>query len=107
VRQRIAESGFETKASGGAALEIADLVVTPLGRWVAGMQARLDLDVVMSKPRRGPAGDRKGAGLVVLPRNSACGSSHLPVNGAYSHGTHAHGSGRWPTRQISLSADVR
>jgi len=73
LRRRIIDLVFETKTSGGAALEIADLVVTPLGRWVAGMPAKPDLDVVMSKLRRGPADDWKGAGLVVLPKESGRG----------------------------------
>ena len=73
LRRRIVALVFETKASGGAPLELADLVVTPLGRWVAGMPPKPDLDVVMSKLRRGPAGDWRGAGLVVLPKGSGRG----------------------------------
>lgn len=73
LRRRIAALVFETKASGGAPLELADLVVTPLGRWVAGMPPKPDLDVVLSKLRRGPTGDWRGAGLVVLPKESGRG----------------------------------
>ena len=73
LRRRIASFEFETKASGGAGLEIADLVVTPLGRWVAGMEPRPDLDVVRRKLRLGPSGQWQGAGLVVLPKESGRG----------------------------------
>ena len=73
LRRRIAGFEFATKATGGAGLEIADLVVTPLGRWVAGMPPKPDLDIVRSKLRRGPKGDWEGAGLVVLPKESGRG----------------------------------
>lgn len=73
IRRRITAFVFETKASGGPALEVADLVVTPLGRWVAGMPPKADLDVVMQKLRRGPGGEWRGAGLVVLPKESGRG----------------------------------
>jgi len=73
LRRRIAAFEFATKATGGAGLEIADLVVTPLGRWIAGMPPKPDLDIVRSKLRRGPNGDWEGAGLVVLPKESGRG----------------------------------
>jgi len=73
LRRRIAALEFATKATGGAGLEIADLVVTPLGRWIAGMPPKPDLDIVRSKLRRGPKGDWEGAGLVVLPKESGRG----------------------------------
>jgi hypothetical protein len=73
LRRRIAALEFATKRTGGAGLEIADLVVTPLGRWVAGMSPKPDLDIVRSKLRRGPKGDWEGAGLVVLPKESGRG----------------------------------
>jgi hypothetical protein len=73
LRRRIAALEFATKATGGAGLEIADLVVTPLGRWVAGMPPKPDLDIVHSKLRREPKGDWEGAGLVVLPKENGRG----------------------------------
>lgn len=73
LRRRIASFEFETKQSGGAGLEIADLVVTPLGRWVAGMPPKPDLTVIRSKLRRGPTGEWQGAGLVILPKESGRG----------------------------------
>lgn len=73
LRRRIAAFEFATKATGGAGLEIADLVVTPLGRWIAGMPPKPDLDIVRSKLRRGPKGAWEGAGLVVLPKGNGRG----------------------------------
>ncbi|HEX5643430.1 MAG TPA: hypothetical protein VFZ86_14000 [Thermoleophilia bacterium] len=73
LRRRIAAFDFVTKTTGGGGLEIADLVVTPLGRWVAGMAPRPDLDVVRAKLRRSPKGDWEGAGLVVLPKEDGRG----------------------------------
>ena len=73
LRRRIADFEFATKADGGPGLELADLVVTPLGRWIAGMPPKPDLDVVRGKLRRGPKGDWEGAGLVVLPKESGRG----------------------------------
>ena len=73
LQRRIAAFEFATKADGGAGLEIADLVVTPLGRWIAGMPPKPDLDVVRSKLRRGPKGDWEGAELVVLPKENGRG----------------------------------
>ncbi|HEY5167786.1 MAG TPA: DUF3800 domain-containing protein [Thermoleophilia bacterium] len=73
LRRRIAALEFATKVDGGAGLELADLVVTPLGRWMAGLPTKPDLDVVRGKLRRGPKGDWEGAGLVILPKESGRG----------------------------------
>ena len=47
-------------------LEIADLVVSPIGRFVAGRPPREDWTMVEAKLRR-RKGDYLGAGLVILP----------------------------------------
>jgi hypothetical protein len=47
---------FATKATGGIRLELADLVVSPVGRWVTGTPIRLGTDVVFGKLRTGPGG---------------------------------------------------
>jgi len=73
IGRRIASFEFHTKADGVTGLELADLVVAPLGRWVAGMSARPDLDIVVEKLRRGAGGSWKGAGLVVLPKEEGRG----------------------------------
>ena len=55
------------EATGSAGLETADLVVSPIGRFVAGKQPPEDWAVVESKLRR-RKGDNLGAGLVILPK---------------------------------------
>jgi hypothetical protein len=73
VTRRISSFAFRTKTQALAGLELADLIVSPLGRWVAGMPTRADLDVVIDKLRVGPSGSWRGAGLVVLPKESGRG----------------------------------
>ena len=53
--------------------ELADLVVSPLGRLVAGMPDRPDNEIVVGKLRTGPDGGWEGAGLVVLPSEKGRG----------------------------------
>ena len=62
TRQRL-----EGKGAGIAGLELADLVVSPIGRFVAGRQPREDWEIVESRLRR-RRGDYLGAGLVILPK---------------------------------------
>ena len=54
-------------------LELADLVVSPLGRLVAGMPDRPDTEIVVGKLRTGPDSGWEGAGLVVLPNEKGRG----------------------------------
>ena len=56
----------DRKAEMPPGLELADLVVSLLGRLVAGMPARPDAEIVVGKLRTGPDGGWEGAGLVVL-----------------------------------------
>ena len=67
IQERIAHLRLEGKGAGIAGLELADLVVSPIGRFVAGKHPRDDWAIVESKLRR-----RKdaylGAGLVILPK---------------------------------------
>ena len=73
IGRRIVSFDFRRKAEAQPGLELADLVVSPLGRWVAGMPSRPDTDVVFSKLRTGPGGRWEGAGLVVLPKEKGRG----------------------------------
>ena len=73
ISRRITALEFAPKAAGLAGLELADLAVSPIGRWVAGMPPKPDLEVVLGKLRRGPTGDWRGAGMVVLPKESGRG----------------------------------
>jgi hypothetical protein len=73
IGRRIVSFDFRRKAEALPGLELADLVVSPLGRWVAGMPSRPDTDVVFGKLRKGPGGSWEGAGLVVLPKEKGRG----------------------------------
>jgi len=58
----------EAKDANLAGLELADLVVTPIGRRVLGKPDREDYAIVESKYRRAPSGRIDGYGLIVLPK---------------------------------------
>jgi hypothetical protein len=83
INRRIASLEFRAKSDGVVGLELADLVVAPLGRWVAGMPARPDLDVVVEKLRRDRGGSWEGPGLVILPKEEGRGPlrSTRPTSG--------------------------
>jgi hypothetical protein len=67
IRDRVAHLRLERKQVGGVGLELADLVVSPIGRFVTGRPPREDWTIVESKLRR-RRGDYLGAGLVILPK---------------------------------------
>jgi hypothetical protein len=73
IARRITSLAFHRKTERLAGLELADLVVSPLGRMVADMPSRPDTDVVLGKLRTGPDGRWEGAGLVVLPKEEGRG----------------------------------
>jgi len=56
---------WKTENIGG--LQLADLVVSPIGRHILGKPDREDWTIVESKFRRGVDGDYAGRGLVILP----------------------------------------
>jgi hypothetical protein len=51
-----------------AGLQLADLVVSPIGRHVLGKPPKEDWRIVESRLRCNRRGDYRGYGLVVLPR---------------------------------------
>jgi hypothetical protein len=73
IGRRICSFDFRRKDEALPGLELADLVVSPLGRLVAGMPNRLDTDIVVGKLRTGPDGGWEGAGLVILPKGKGRG----------------------------------
>ena len=73
IARRISSLEFRRKTDREVGLELADLVVTPLGRWVAGMPGKPDLKVVRAKLRTRPDGSWEGAGLIVLPKEKGRG----------------------------------
>ena len=68
IERRIMALNLRGKATNVAGLQIADLVVTPIGRQVLGKTVKEDYRIVESKLRRSPSGRIEGYGLVVLPK---------------------------------------
>lgn len=70
VRERIVGLEHRHKHENVAALQLADLVVSPIGRHVLGKPEREDFRVVEGKLRRRPGdGGYLGVGLTVLPES--------------------------------------
>ena len=67
IKQRLDGLHLRDKKSRIAGLELADLVVSPIGRFVAGLPPREDFEIVREKLRRRD-GAYMGAGLVILPK---------------------------------------
>ncbi len=68
LRQHIGELHIRDKRENIAGLQVADLVVSPIGRHIIGKRPRHDWDIVRSKFRRNREGKYAGFGLVVLPK---------------------------------------
>jgi hypothetical protein len=67
IENRVLGLTLRGKSNEIAGLELADLVVSPIGRHVLGKTDREDFHIVESKFRRNAAGQYDGYGLVVLP----------------------------------------
>lgn len=68
VEQRIVALNLRAKQDNIAGLQLADLVVSPIGRHLLGKPDNDDWRIVNSKLRRNRAGKVEGYGLVVLPK---------------------------------------
>ena len=68
VRERISTLSLRDKKDNIAGLQVADLVVSPIGRHILGKPDKEDWEIVSSKFRRSPNGRVEDYGLVVLPR---------------------------------------
>jgi hypothetical protein len=68
IERRILGLNLRDKTDNVAGLQLADLVVTPVGRYVLGKTIKEDFEIVKSKFRRSRDGKIEGYGLVVLPR---------------------------------------
>jgi hypothetical protein len=66
VNKRISDLRSRGKSENIAGLQLADLVVTPIGRHVIGKSGHQDWEIVESKLRR-RGGRYEDAGLVILP----------------------------------------
>lgn len=68
VERRILALNLRDKKANLAGLQLADLVVTPIGRKVLGKMVKEDYQIVEQKFRCIPKGQIDGYGLVVLPK---------------------------------------
>ena len=68
IRDRIQSLTFRIKKGNVAGLQLADLVVSPIGRHLLGKQDNDDWLIVEQKLRRGPRGEVDGFGLVSFPK---------------------------------------
>jgi len=68
IDRRIQALTLRGKAENIAGLQLADLVVTPIGRHVLGKSIKEDYRIIESKFRHNWRGEVAGYGLVVLPK---------------------------------------
>ena len=68
IAHRVMALNLRGKSENLAGLQLADLVVTPIGRKVMGKPIKEDYRVVEQKFRRSPSGRVEGYGLIVLPK---------------------------------------
>lgn len=68
IEERIIALNLRSKRDNIAGLQLADLVVSPIGRHILGKPDREDWVIVEEKLRRGPRGTVEGYGLVVFPK---------------------------------------
>jgi len=66
IRHRIVELASRHKRENNAALQLADLIVSPIGRFVLGKSVHEDFSIIESKFCR-QENTYNGHGLVVLP----------------------------------------
>ena len=67
VRNRIGGLACIPKSQNISGMQLADLVASPIGRFVLGKPVKPDFEIVRRKLRGGPC-DYSGRGLVVLPK---------------------------------------
>ena len=67
IARRVEAFNFVSTSDAPAGMELADAVVSPLGRMLLGKRTLIDQSVVQAKLRRGPDGREWGRGLIVLP----------------------------------------
>jgi len=70
VRRNVGDILIKEKNQNIAGLQIADLLVSPIGRHVIGKAPKEDWKIISNKLRRGPHGNYMGFGLVVLPQKN-------------------------------------
>ena len=73
INRCITGINVRAKSPDETGLQLADLVVGPIGRMVLAKPTHEDHKIIESKFRRSPGGHLEGAGLVVLPRERGRG----------------------------------
>lgn len=69
IQKRIGQLTLRDKKANIAGLQLADLVISPIGRYVIGKQPMKDWLIIESKFRRQPGhSDYLGSGLIILPK---------------------------------------
>jgi hypothetical protein len=68
IESRIVGLNLRSKTENIAGLQLADLVVSPIGRHVLGKPEREDFRIVREKLRKNAQGEYRGFGLVTLPK---------------------------------------
>ncbi len=68
IEERLVGLNIRSKSDNIAGLQLADLIVSPIGRHVLGKSAKNDWEIIKNKFRRGTDGRIEGFGLVVLPQ---------------------------------------
>ena len=68
IEENISQLVTKPKNDNVAGLQLADLVVSPIGRFVLDRSVKEDFKIIESKFRRDGRGRYEGAGLVVLPK---------------------------------------
>lgn len=67
LRARIMGIEFREKRENIAGLQIADLIATPISRFVIGKRSHEDMAIIEEKFRRSATGEYRGYGLKILP----------------------------------------
>lgn len=68
IEQRLTGLNLRSKSENIPGLQLADLVVSPIGRYILGKPVKKDYEIIKSKFRRNKNGVIEGYGLVVLPK---------------------------------------
>lgn len=83
IEQRIIGLNLRAKSENIAGLQLADLVVSPIGRHVLGKRDKEDYRIIESKFRRNRKGEYAGFGLVILPKETGpAPATQSPAHGA-------------------------
>src|SRR5262249_7105748 len=68
IEKRIISLNLRAKSENIAGLQLADLVVTPIGRYVLGKPIKEDFRIIKNKFRCNKSGEIAGYGLIILPK---------------------------------------